>query len=175
VEGAEELERFERELLPLMDDAYTLARYLARDPHDAQDVVQDAYLRALRYFATYRGGDARAWFLTIVRHCCYTLRRRRASAPEIQVERAGDGMEAPATYAADRATLDGDLRDTLANALNALAPEFREALVLRDVHGLAYREIARVAGVPIGTVMSRLARARKRMQHTLGFTSREAS
>lgn len=171
--GAGELERFERELVPLMDDAYTLARYLARDPHDAQDVVQEAYLRALRYFGTYRGGDARVWFLTIVRHCCYTLRRRRLAAPEVQD--ADAAAEAPPAYAADRAALDRDLRDALGEALGALAPEFREAVVLREVHGLAYRDIARVAGVPVGTVMSRLARARKRLQHTLGISVREAS
>ena len=175
MEGAEKLERFERELLPLMDDAYTLARYLARDPHDAQDVVQEAYLRALRYFDTYRGGDARAWFLTIVRHSCYTLRRTRLAAPEVQPAADTPAAEAPAADAADRGALDADLRATLSRALDTLAPEFREAVVLRDVHGLSYREIARVAGVPIGTVMSRLARARKRLQSALGFTSREAS
>ena len=82
MEGAAELRRFEEELLPLMDDAYTLARYLTRDTHDAQDMVQEAYLRALRYFDSFRGGDARAWFLTIVRHCCYTLRSRRQAGPE---------------------------------------------------------------------------------------------
>jgi RNA polymerase sigma-70 factor (ECF subfamily) len=175
VDGADDLERFERELLPLMDDAYTLARYLTRDPHDAQDVVQEAYLRALRYFDSFRGGDARAWFLTIVRHSCYTMRRARAAAPEVQPASDGVVAEAPAAYAADRAALDRDTREALVRALDGLSPEFREAVVLRDVHGLSYREIARVAGVPIGTVMSRLARARQRLQRALGFTSREAS
>ena len=160
VDGPDALERFERELLPFMDDAYTLARYLTRDPHDAQDVVQEAYLRALRYFGTYRGGDARAWFLTIVRHGCYTLRRARLSAPEIQTT-DHDDASAPAAYAADRAALDRDLRETIAGALDRLTPEFREVVVLREVHGLSYGDIARVAGVPIGTVMSRLWRARR--------------
>lgn len=173
--GADELQRFERELLPLMDDACTLARYLARDPHDAQDVVQEAYLRALRYFSTYRGSDARVWFLTIVRHCCFTLRRRRLAAPEVQDDHVEAATEAPPAYAADRAALDGELPGALGAAFGTLAPEFREALVLREVHGLAYRDIARVAGVPIGTVMSRLARARKRLQETLGTSVREAS
>jgi len=178
VDGADDLERFERELLPLMDDAYTLARYLTRDVDDAQDVVQEAYLRALRYFGTFRSdgaGDARAWFLTIVRHSCYTLRRARVTAPEVQPASDGVVAEAPAAYAADRAALDRDTREALGRALDGLAPEFREAVVLRDVHGLSYREIARVAGVPIGTVMSRLSRARQRLQRVLGFTSREAS
>jgi RNA polymerase sigma-70 factor, ECF subfamily len=168
------LERFERDLLPLMDDAYTLARYLTRDPNDAQDMVQEAYLRALRYFATYRSGDARAWFLTIVRHCCYTLRRGRQASPALHPA-AADALEAPPSYAADRRTLDRDRRESLGRALDTLAPEFREALVLRDVQGLSYREIAHVTGVPIGTVMSRLARARRRVQESLGPSSREAS
>jgi RNA polymerase sigma-70 factor (ECF subfamily) len=167
------LARFERELLPLMDDAYTLARYLTRDAHDAQDVVQEAYLRALRYFHAFRGGDARAWFLTIVRHCCYRLRRR--ATHEIPFATDGAEVEAPPAYAADRRALDRDRRESMGRALDALAPEYREALVLREVHGLSYREIARVAGVPIGTVMSRLARARQRMQRALGLASREAS
>ena len=169
------LERFERELLPLMDDAYTLARYLTRDAHDAQDMVQEAYLRALRYFETFRGGDARAWFLTIVRHCCYSLRRRTRASVELELAAGGDDVAAPPSYAADRRTMAADRGETLGRALDELAPEFREALVLREVHGMSYREIARVAGVPIGTVMSRLARARKRMQHALGLASREAS
>ena len=167
MDGADDLERFERELLPLMDDAYTLARYLTRDPHDAQDVVQEAYLRALRYFDTFRGGDARAWVLTIVRHSCYTLRRARAAAAEVQPASDEIVAEAPAAYAADRAALDRDTREALGRALDGLAPEFREAVVLREVHGLSYREIARVAGVPIGTVMSRLARGRALLRRAL--------
>ncbi len=180
MDGAEqperlELERFERALLPLMDDAYTLARYLTRDAHDAQDMVQEAYLRALRYFRTYREGDARAWFLTIVRHCCYTLRRGQRARPELRPVAAADDVEAPRAYAADRGALDRDRRESVGRALAALAPEHREVLVLRELRGLSYGEIARVAGVPIGTVMSRLARARRRVQAMLGTDSREAS
>jgi RNA polymerase sigma-70 factor (ECF subfamily) len=173
VDGTDDLERFERELLPLMDDAYTLARYLTRDANDAQDMVQEAYLRALRYFASFRDGDARAWFLTIVRHCCYTLRRGRVASVEIRA--AANDVAAPQAYAADARALERDRRESLDRALALLAPEFREALVLRDVQGLSYRDIARVTGVPIGTVMSRLARARRRAQEILGITSREAS
>jgi RNA polymerase sigma-70 factor (ECF subfamily) len=175
VDGEDELERFERELLPLMDDAYTLARHLTRDPHDAQDMVQEAYLRALRYFATYLGGDARAWFLTIVRHCCFTLHRRRQTAAELDLDAVPGEVEAPPAYAADDRALARDRRETIDRALATLPPVFREAIVLRDVHGLSYREIARIAGVPVGTVMSRLARARKRAQEALGWASREAS
>ena len=169
------LERFEQDMLPLMDDAYTLARYLTRDAHDAQDMVQEAYLRALRYFASYHGGDARARFLTIVRHCCYTLRRRRQAGPELRPAAAAEEVAAPPAYAADTRALERDRAESVSRALGALAPEFREVLVLRDVQGLPYREIARVVGVPIGTVMSRLARARRRVQDSLGLASREAS
>jgi RNA polymerase sigma-70 factor (ECF subfamily) len=174
MEGAEKLERFERELLPLMDDAYALARHLTRDAHDAQDVVQEAYLRALQYFATYRGGDARAWFLTIVRRCCYRLWRGRQARPELGPA-AAEAVEAPPGYAADRRTLDRDCRESVGRALGALGPDFREVLVLRELHGLPYRHIARVVGVPIGTVMSRLARARRRVRDALAPISRAAS
>jgi RNA polymerase sigma-70 factor (ECF subfamily) len=175
VDGEDELERFERELLPLMDDAYTLARHLTRDPHDAQDMVQEAYLRALRYFATYLGGDARAWFLTIVRHCCFTLHRRRQTAAELDLDAVPGVVAAPPAYAADDRALARDRRETIDRALATLPPVFREAIVLRDVHGLSYRENARIAGVPDGTEMTRHARARKRPQEALGWASREAS
>jgi RNA polymerase sigma-70 factor (ECF subfamily) len=174
VDGTDGLERFERELLPLMDEAYTLARYLSGDPTDAQDMVQEAYLRALRYFDSYRSGDARAWFLTIVRHCCYTLRRTRHTSLEVQPASLLD-VEAPPAYAADGRALQRDRVESVDRALATLSPEFREVLVLRDAHGLSYEEIARVVGVPIGTVMSRLARARKRSEGVLRNPTREAS
>ena len=174
MEGAETLERFEREILPLMGDAHALARYLTRDAHDAQDMVQEACLRALRYFGTYRGGDARAWFLTIVRHCCYTLRRARHARPELGLAVAAT-VEAPPAYAADAQALARDRAESIGRVLGALAPESQEVLVLRELRGLSYREIAGVAGVPIGTVMSRLARARRRVQDALALVSREAS
>ncbi|MBV9879527.1 MAG: hypothetical protein JO180_03480, partial [Gemmatirosa sp.] len=116
MDGEEELARFERELLPLMDDAYTLARYLTRDAHDAQDMVQEAYLRALRYFASYHGSNARAWFLTIVRHCCYAARRREQAGPERAPAADAEAVAAPAEYAADRGALDRDHRETLGRA-----------------------------------------------------------
>jgi RNA polymerase sigma-70 factor (ECF subfamily) len=154
------LARFEAVMLPLLDDAYSLARYLTGDEHDTQDVVQESYLRALRYFDGFRGGPdpraARAWLLTIVRNACRTWRRRRA--PLADAEPYDESRHAVAAAAPD-----DDRREAAAAALGRLPAEFREALVLREVQGLAYKEIAHVLGVPLGTVMSRLARARRRM------------
>jgi len=168
-----DLQRFERVIVPHLDDAYTLARYLLRDQHEAQDAVQDAVLRALRYFETYRDGDARAWLLAIVRNCCLT-RHRRARAEranisfveDVDVVHEGRGTDARAIEQSERAALQ--------RALDALPPEFREAIVLREVQGLSYREISDVVGVPIGTVMSRLARGRRRLASALGFGAQEA-
>ena len=170
----QDIERFERVVLPHLDDAYTLARYLLRDEHDAQDVVQDAVLRALRHFAGYREGDARAWLLAIVRNCCHTWQRRH------RVDRIGlslgDEVDAVASDAAgtDAAAIQRSERALLERAVSALPPEFREVIVLREVQDLSYREISDVVGVPIGTVMSRLARARRRLAVALGAGVKEA-
>ena len=168
-------ERFERTIVALLDDAYTLARHLMRDEHDAQDVVQEAYLRAWRHYAGFRGGDERAWLLTIVRNCCYTWRRSRR--PERLVveyvdEEHGEGESG--RLAADARVLEDADRTELRLALEQLPLEFREAIVLREIEGLPYKEIARVTGAPVGTVMSRLARARRRLQEALRIGAREA-
>lgn len=159
--------RFEDAMLPHLDAAYGLARLLLRDVHDAEDVVQDAYLRALRHFDGFRGGDARAWLLTIVRRTCYTWLKRRRTRPEAtefdeDAHSGGLSADDPETL-----VLHGDLRETLNRAMATVPSEFREVLLLRDVQGLSYREIAEVVGVPVGTVMSRLARARRRLQAAL--------
>ncbi|HEV8233189.1 MAG TPA: sigma-70 family RNA polymerase sigma factor [Gemmatimonadaceae bacterium] len=170
-----DLERFERVVLPHLDDGYTLARHLLRDEHDAQDVVQDAVLRALRYFDGYRDGDARAWLLAIVRNCCLTWQRRhrgdRLTVPfgDDVAERVSDSRETD-TLAIERSD-----RAMLERAVAALPTEFREVIVLREVEGLSYKEISDVIGAPMGTVMSRLARARKRLASVLGLDVREAS
>ncbi|MDQ6633243.1 MAG: sigma-70 family RNA polymerase sigma factor [Gemmatimonadota bacterium] len=168
-------ERFEALILPHLDDAYTLARYLLRNEHDAQDVVQDAALRAFRYFDRYRDGDPRAWFLAIVRNCCFTWRRRHRSdrltisfddevAPALEGSTATDAL---AIAQSDRAALE--------RAVGSLPIEFREVVVLREVQGMSYSQIAAVIGVPIGTVMSRLSRARMRLAAALGAGAKEAS
>ena len=170
-----DLQRFEQIVLPYLDDAYTLARYLVRDEHDAEDVVQEAVLRALRYFGGYRDGDARAWLLAIVRNCCMTWHRRQRSRRETipfaepAVALVVDPVETDA-----RAIAQSD-RERVSQAVASLPIEFREVVVLREVEGLSYKEISGVTGVPIGTVMSRLARARKRLALALGQDIREVS
>lgn len=152
--------RFEDVVLPHLDAAYTLSRYLLRDEADAQDAVQDAFVRAMSYFASYRGGDARAWLLRIVRNVCHdALRRRRASADELGDDVADEGAEEGVLRALDRRDLRG--------AIDALPAEYREVIVLREIEGMSYAEIAEVAEIPAGTVMSRLSRARRRLQEAL--------
>jgi len=166
-----DVERFERIILPHLDDAYTLARYLVRDDHDAQDVVQDAALRALRYFDGYSGGDARAWLLSIVRNVSFTWRKRSgidAVTVDIANMAVSDGHET------DAAAIESSERKRIINAIESLPDEFREIIVLREVEDLSYKEISAIVGVPTGTVMSRLARARKRLSVLLGDRIEEA-
>ena len=165
-----ELERFEAIVLPHLDAAYTLARYLTRNDHDAEDVVQDAYLRALKYFGGFRGeegGSARAWLLAIVRNTAYTWRRRHrtdALGTPFDEELHSDAI---ADEHPEASLLNGAVAESLGRALDRLPPEFREVVVLRELQGLSYKEISDVAGVPVGTVMSRLSRARRRLQDAL--------
>lgn len=170
-----DIERFERVVLPHLDDAYTLARYLLRDEHDAQDVVQEAALRALRYFGGYSGGDARSWLLSIVRNCVLDWRRRhRAEDRRAQFGDATD-VAIDGRNEADAAAIESSERGRVGRAVDALPVEFREVIVLREVQELSYREISDVLGVPVGTVMSRLARARRRLATLLRVDTREAS
>ena len=160
------IERFEAVALPHLDAAYTLARYLMRDDAAAQDVVQEAYLRALKYFDRYRGGDARAWVLAIVRHTSHTWRRQQRERPIEFDERVhSESVEERTPEAAILRAAD---RDMVRRALDQLPLELREVIVLREIQGLSYKEIADVAGIPIGTVMSRLSRARARLERLLG-------
>lgn len=167
-------DEFESRILPHLDDAYTLARHVLGDEHDAQDAVQDAALRAFRHFAGFRGDNARAWFLAIVRNCCHTLRDGRAvdraSVPfteqHLSIVRDDDSADASAIAQSDRALVE--------QALAEMPVEFREVLVLREVQGLSYAEISDIVGVPAGTVMSRLSRARRRLAAKLGVTDKEA-
>lgn len=165
-----ELERFEALVLPHMSAAYTLARYLTRNDYDADDVVQDAFLRALKYFGGFRGEGAsqsRAWLLAIVRNMAYTWgRRQRADASTTEFDETVHG-EATTGAHPESALSRSDARETLAHALDHLPPEFREVIVLREIEGLSYKEISEVVDVPVGTIMSRLSRARKRLQEAL--------
>jgi RNA polymerase sigma-70 factor (ECF subfamily) len=159
--------RFEQALLPQLDAAYNLARWLTRNGSDAEDVVQDACERALKYFSAFHGGEAKAWFLTIVRHAAYDWIKRNRPA-----EFVPDGAEA-IEHAADTAAPSPEqalLRQAssaaLAEAIAALPLGYREVLILRELEELSYRDIARVVDIPIGTVMSRLARARALLQRS---------
>ena len=158
---------FDELMLPHLDAAYNLARWLLRDPHDAEDAVQDASLRAYRALAGFRGGDGRAWFLTIVRNVCYSRLRQDRRQPEAVAfeDEIHGSTDAPGE--ANALAWHEIKSSQLRQALERLPPEFREVIVLHEIEGLAYREIAGVAGIPIGTVMSRLARARGKLQSEL--------
>ena len=168
LQGADERERFEQSLLPHLDAAYNLARWLTRDDHDAEDLVQAAYLRALKFFGGYRGANSRAWLLTIVRNTCYTwLERKRARGPEMTLDEEIHGVESNAMDPENRVLREED-KQLVRRAVEELPVELREVVVLRELEELSYKEIAAVVGIPIGTVMSRLARARERLRERLG-------
>jgi RNA polymerase sigma factor (sigma-70 family) len=153
--------RFEREVMPHLDAAYNLARWLTRDPDDAEDVVQDACMRALRYVDSLRGGGGKAWLLTIVRNAFYdwVSRNRPVEIVHDGGEAAAEAVDDDAIDPEQAAVRKSDAR-VLADALATLPLQFREAIVLRELEDMSYRDIARVIDVPIGTVMSRLARGR---------------
>jgi RNA polymerase sigma-70 factor (ECF subfamily) len=163
------LDGFERAVLPHLSAAYNLARGLTRNEADAEDVVQEACLRALRYFDGFSGGDkAKAWLLSIVRNACFNwLAKNRPedlgplddTTSEALVAGGKDEPETP-----ERALLASDERALLDRLIGALPPEFREVVILRELEELSYREIAEITALPIGTVMSRLSRARERLR-----------
>ncbi len=158
---------FEKLMLPHMDAAYNLARWLLRDPHDAEDALQDACLRAYRAMDRFRGDDGRSWLLTIVRHVCYSRMRKGRSEPATDAfddEAHGSTSDPSEVNAAEWRETQGEL---LRRALDKLPDEYREVIVLHEIEGLAYREIAAVMEIPMGTVMSRLARARRKLQSEL--------
>lgn len=155
---------FEELMLPHMDAAYNLARWLLRDPHDAEDALQDACLRAYRSIERFRGGDGRAWLLTIVRNVCYSRMRRGRREPAADAfdeDAHGSAHDPGEANAVEWRETKGEL---LRQALEQLPLEYREVIVLHEIEGLPYRDIAEVAEIPIGTVMSRLARGRRRLQ-----------
>jgi RNA polymerase sigma factor (sigma-70 family) len=155
--------QFDAEVLPHLDAAYRFAKWLSRSASDAEDVVQEAILRAFRGFGSHRGGDAKAWLLAIVRNCHLTAaarQHRRAQVPLPDEHDANDGHVLVAADDPESESIRDDQALALERLLSALPDEYREVLVLREIEDMAYREIAAVTSVPIGTVMSRLARAR---------------
>jgi RNA polymerase sigma-70 factor (ECF subfamily) len=167
VDERERLKAFEQTVLPHLDAAYNLARWLAGNDHDAQDVAQEACLRAFKFFGSFRGNNARAWLLTIVRNTFYNwLKKNRPTeiAGELDdealaVEDVSVNAEAMNLRLADA--------DVVQRAISELPVEYREMVVLREMEGLSYKEIAELSDLPMGTVMSRLARARKQLQKSL--------
>jgi RNA polymerase sigma-70 factor (ECF subfamily) len=159
--------RFEETVLPYLDAAYNLARWLTRDGHDADDVVQEAFVRAFKFYDGFRGGDARAWLLRVVRHTCYTwLERHRGREPMLSFDEELHG-EASEAFNPEKLFWQQIDQQQLRAAVETLPVPYREAIVLRELEGLSYQEISAVAGIPVGTVMSRLSRARGQLQQRL--------
>jgi RNA polymerase sigma-70 factor (ECF subfamily) len=171
--------RFEETVMAHLDAAYNLARWLARDERDAEDVVQEACLRAYKFYPGFHGGNARAWLLAIVRNTYYTwLDKNRAQATNVEFTddtvAAVDYDLATSGDSVERLLQQEDTRRLVHRALDNIPAEFREVLVLRELEEMSYREIAAIAGIPIGTVMSRLSRARNLMLHALKKLDQES-
>jgi len=183
-DGMTRTSRFEQTIMPHLDAAYNLARWLTRDDSDAQDVVQDAYLRAFKYFDSFQGENPSAWLLAIVRNAGFTWIRRNRRSEEVvgsePLDEEGVGNAEPLLAGGSRQLATGpemlliEARDRAqVNELVAKLPaEFREVIVLREIQDLSYREIADIVGIPIGTVMSRLSRARKLLHHSWSLTGK---
>lgn len=175
--GTDRTRRFEAAVLPHLDAAYNLARWLLRDEQSAQDVVQESYLRAFKFFDGFRGGDARPWLLGIVRNACFTwLGQSGRDQVEFDEERDTGSLDPSLETAAGNPErlLERKLERAQVNAAIAtLPPMFREVLILRELEELSYDEIAQVAGIPVGTVMSRLSRARAMLRAALTPASKE--
>jgi len=168
--AADQRECFEQTILPHLDAAYNLARWLVRNPSDAEDLVQEAMLRAVKFFHGYRGGDARSWLLAIVRRCCFTWVSRNHAAD--LAEEFDELSHSPAPPPnPESLSVSGDEAARLRRALEEIPAVFREAVVLRELEEMSYKEIAEVAGVSIGTVMSRIARGRERLRAVLARPS----
>ena len=162
---SQERVRFEQLVLPHLDAAFNLARWILRGRNDAEDVAQEAMLRALRFFRGFHGGDVRAWLLQIVRNSCYTwLEKNRPM--ELSTEFDEELYPQPGVTPESLA-IAGDNRERLTRTLEGLPPRSREVLVLRELEGCSYKEIAAITSMPIGTVMSALARARQRLERAL--------
>lgn len=157
--------RFEQLMLPHLNSAANLARWLLRNRADSEDVVQEAVLRAYRFFDRFHGGDARAWLLQIVRNTCYTWLEKNRPA-DLMTEFNEEVHQQPSANP-EALAAQADDRARLMRALDSLPARAREVLVLRELEGCSYKEIGEIAGIPIGTVMSTLARARQRLQRAL--------
>lgn len=171
--GLEDRERFEQLVLPHVDAAFNLARWLLRGRTDAEDVAQEALFRACRFFRGFHGGDARAWLLQIVRNTCYTwLEKNRPLELSMEFD---EELHLQTCATPETLAIASDDRKRLTLALETLPPRFREVLVLRELEGCSYKEIAAITSIPIGTVMSSLSRARRQLYSALANSSQGAS
>ena len=163
--------RFEVAALAHLDASYNLARWLVRDPHAAQDAVQEAYLRALRYYDSFRGDDMRPWLLGIVRNTCYTwLKQHSQRRDDVEFDDERDGVvsaDEPSASNPEALLVRKQTGEQVNRAIDVLPAVFREVLILRELEELSYEDIAAVADIPLGTVMSRLARARAMLRTSL--------
>jgi RNA polymerase sigma-70 factor, ECF subfamily len=170
---------FEEVVLPHMRAGYNLARWLLRNDQDAEDVVQEAIVRAFRFFDGFSGDNPRGWLLKVVRNCAYTFvqqkRERDADAEYDEKLHGNPATTGQSSETPELSLLRSGQRRLLNEAVEALPIEFREVFVLREMEGLSYKEIAEMAQIPIGTVMSRLSRARRQLQSALGVDQRARS
>ncbi|HLY16788.1 MAG TPA: sigma-70 family RNA polymerase sigma factor [Bryobacteraceae bacterium] len=165
---------FEQIFLPHLDAAYNLAHWLTRNEHDAEDIVQEAYLRAFRYFDSFRGTDGKAWLLAVVRNTCLTWRSREYGMAKIPFDEEVHHDSANLPTTGSQLATEGNLA-SLRDCMESLPAEFRGVLVMRELEELPYKDIAEVTGLPIGTVMSRLSRARQRLQDCVAGRTKGAS
>ena len=171
---ATKLAQFEQIVLPHLNAAYNLARWLMRNEHDAEDAVQEAYLRAFRFFDGFHGGDGRAWLLAIVRNTCRTsLQQAHVRQPVTEFDETQHSARTPSSTPEERMLRQAGI-DSVRSCIEELPAEYREVIVMRELEELSYKEIAEAAAVPLGTVMSRLARARARLQDCLSLRPKGA-
>lgn len=164
--GLQDRTRFETLVLPHLDAAYNLARWLVCSRADAEDAAQEAMLRSCRFFHAFHGGDVRAWLLQIVRNTCYSwLEKNRRGKAMTEFNEELHGLSGPTPEAI---TIGAHDRQRLAQAIESLPTRYREIIVLRELEGCSYKEIAAITAVPLGTVMSTLSRARRQLQEALG-------
>jgi RNA polymerase sigma factor (sigma-70 family) len=166
MDQARKLALFEQTVMPHLNAAYNLARWLTGAGPDAEDLAQEAYLRAFRSFETFQGQDSRAWLLAIVRNTCFSFLKKRGGQSHVEFDEEMHRIEDESPDA-ESVLLNQAAIESLNGCLEALPLEFREAIVLRELEELSYKEISDIARVPVGTVMSRLARARKRLLQCL--------
>jgi RNA polymerase sigma-70 factor, ECF subfamily len=161
--------RFEEISLPYLDAAYNLARWMIQHEQDAQDIVQEAYLRAFKEFSQFRGGDSKCWFLTIVRNTAYNRLRRQYTEKKFISYDEQIQPDIPLAIGLEDELVAKGRQERLQIALERLPPEFREAIILYDLEGLSYKELAAALNIPVETVMSRLSRARRRLREACKF------